>query len=216
MFELSYHGFYPYCEAKVLRSIVNRKCKLLKIKIFVLIFGFFWGLSSHARSLLNVELAERIQRSDGQELVLNGMGVRKKFFFNIYICGLYVSETTGEKPAIYDPAKAKRILMHFVYKSVDKNKLSDGWQEGFAANHSEQESQKLAKRLEQFNQVMETMQAGEQIVLDYYPAKGTVVSVKGQEKTVIEGGDFFNALLDVWLGDKPISSQLKAQLLGKS
>jgi hypothetical protein len=58
------------------------------------------------------------------------------------------------------------------------------------------------------------LQEGDLISLDYLPGKGTVVTIKGVEKGVVPGGDFYQALLKVWLGESPISKSLKRQLLG--
>jgi hypothetical protein len=55
---------------------------------------------------------------------------------------------------------------------------------------------------------------GDQIVLTYVPGKGTSVSAKGQAKGVIEGKDFSDALLSVWLGGNPVQEDLKKALLG--
>ena len=55
---------------------------------------------------------------------------------------------------------------------------------------------------------------GDQIVMTYVPGKGTIVSVKGAEKGVIEGKDFADALFAVWLGANPVQEDLKKALLG--
>ena len=47
------------------------------------------------------------------------------------------------------------------------------------------------------------------------PDAGTRVVVNGQPRgTTIAGEDFFNAILRIWIGDKPADSSLKPQLLG--
>ena len=55
---------------------------------------------------------------------------------------------------------------------------------------------------------------GEIIILDYAPENGTKVIIAGVEKGVIPGKDFNDAMLSIWLGDKPVSKDLKAKLLG--
>jgi hypothetical protein len=40
------------------------------------------------------------------------------------------------------------------------------------------------------------------------------VTFNGEKKAVIEGADFYTALLDVWLGEEPADDGLKDALLG--
>jgi len=51
------------------------------------------------------------------------------------------------------------------------------------------------------------------IVLDFNPTAGTRVVISGDEKGSIEGKEFNDALLKIWLGEEPISSGLKKDLL---
>ena len=51
--------------------------------------------------------------------------------------------------------------------------------------------------------------------LDYLPDRGTRVTINGDEKGWVEGADFNSALLAIWIGNDPISSKLKAKLLGQ-
>ena len=64
--------------------------------------------------------------------------------------------------------------------------------------------------------IPERSSTGDDIVLTYVPGRGTVVSVKGAEKGVIEGKDFADALFSVWLGPNPVQEDLKLALLGGS
>ena len=58
------------------------------------------------------------------------------------------------------------------------------------------------------------LKAGDVIYLDYIPSTGTQVTFNGEKKPVIEGADFYAALLDVWLGEEPADDDLKDALLG--
>ena len=60
-----------------------------------------------------------------------------------------------------------------------------------------------------------TVHAGDVILLDYIPGKGTIVNIRGEQQGVIEGEDFYSALLDVWLGDEPADDDLKEAMLGE-
>lgn len=107
----------------------------------------------------------------------------------------------------------KRMVMHFLYKEVGKEKLIEGWDEGFADNTKTDEVAKLQDRINTFNDMFVDVKKDDIIVLDFIPDKGTVVTIAKQEKGVVPGKDFNDALLRIWLGDEPVSSELKKELL---
>jgi hypothetical protein len=147
----------------------------------------------------------------GQALVLNGMGLREKFFVDVYVGGLYVKAKSADAKAIIAADEPKRIVMHFIYSSVPADKMRETYTEGFAANGGDA----FKAQVQTLNGYMEDLTSGDQVVLDYVPGTGTTVSVKGKVKGTIEGADFMKALFSVYLGATPPTSALKAGLLGQ-
>ena len=148
------------------------------------------------------------------ELQLNGVGYRTKFFFKIYIGALYLPEKSSSPEVILEQPGPKRIHMHFLYEEVEREKLVNGWNEGFENNNDEATLAKLKDRIEQFNNVFPTLREGDEVLLDYIPHKGTRVTIKGNEVALIKGRDFYQALLKIWLGDEPADEDLKEAMLG--
>ncbi len=107
----------------------------------------------------------------------------------------------------------KRVSMHFIHSEVSKEKLVDGWKDGFKKNQSREVRDELQERLSQFNAMFSDVKAGDVILLDYLPVEGTRVTVRGDVKGVIPGKDFNEALLSVWLGKKPADKGLKESML---
>ena len=62
--------------------------------------------------------------------------------------------------------------------------------------------------------MFETAHEGDVILLDYVPGTGTSVTINGTKIGTIPGEDFNQALLAVWLGDKPADDGLKEGMLG--
>jgi hypothetical protein len=149
----------------------------------------------------------------GPKLVLNGAGVRKKFFVKVYVGALYLPNKATTVAAVLNETGPKRVLMHFLYKKVEREKLTDGWKEGFE-NNSKTEMAQLRARLDDFNKLFTDVKKGDVILLDYLPGSGTRVTINGQEKGTIAGEDFNRALLKVWLGPEPADSGLKQAMLG--
>jgi len=150
----------------------------------------------------------------GQSLVLNGMGVRTKFFFKIYVGALYLPEKADTAEAVLAESGPDRILMHMTY-AVNKEQFADAWNEGFHDNNPDM-SQATQSGLVQFLAYFGSCKKGDVITLDYIPTQGTQISWNGEFKGNIPGEDFHKALLNVFLGPKPPSKDLKAGLLGKN
>ncbi len=59
-----------------------------------------------------------------------------------------------------------------------------------------------------------TVHGGDEIIFDYTPGTGTVVTIAGVQKGVVEGAAFNSALLSIWLGKEPVGEDLRDALLG--
>ena len=185
------------------------------LKLSFVFFGLFLSFTIQAITISNVDIAETVSHSDqSTKLILNGAGIRSKFIFDIYIGSLYLEKKAHTPDDIYKLHGEKRVSMHFLYKEVEKEKLIAGWNEGFKNNHDSATFEKLKSRLSRFNNLFSTVKKGDVINLNFIPTTGTSVVINNKTIGLIEGDDFFTALLKVWLGDEPADSNLKEAMLG--
>lgn len=183
------------------------------IIINVLLAGVL-AVPAQAAKVAGVKLDDSVQISaDTPKLMLNGAGIRKKAWIKVYVGALYLQNKATSVDAVLNQTGANRVLMHFLYKKVGRDKLVDGWKEGFSGNNPA-EMEKLKARLDDFNGLFSDAKKGDVILLDYLPGKGTRVTINGQAKGTIAGADFNKALLRVWLGEEPVDSGLKKAMLG--
>ena len=147
-------------------------------------------------------------------LTLNGAGIRSKFFVNVYIGALYLDKATHDANQALANTGAKSMQMFMLYKEVDADKITRGWIDGIKDNLGKAEQSKIADRLKTFNALFPDLHAGDHVNMDFIPGQGTSLSVNQQKLGQIEGDDFFNALLSVWLGSSPADKHLKSGLLG--
>ena len=175
----------------------------------------FFLLPVQAAEIADTQFEDEISIAGyNDKLQLNGIGMRYKFFFKIYIAALYLQEKNADVKQIIESVQAKRMVMHFLYDKVEKEKLLSAWVEGFEDNLSAEEYKSLEPRIKSFNSLFETVASGDVVFLDFIPGKGTRVTSKGQQKGVIEGADFYSVLLKIWLGDEPVDEDLKTALTG--
>lgn len=176
-----------------------------------------FALEGIAAELEGVRLEERI-RAGAQELQLNGIGLRLRAFFKVYVAGLYLQEKAAGAQAVLAAPGAKRVTL-VMLRDVGAESFTASLADGLRDNLSESE---LARHQPQIDALMATMQRigeakkGATIVLDYAPAAGTTVQVNGAPQGApIAGEEFFRALLRIWIGERPVSADLKKALLGE-
>ncbi|MDB4575751.1 chalcone isomerase family protein [bacterium] len=175
----------------------------------------FFSMATEARQLGDVTLPDKVKIPGSDvELLLNGMGYRTKFVFKIYVAALYTETSVTTRDSVQSLKGPKRIVMHMVYDEVEREKIIDGWNEGFEENNSDEQLKKLQARIDVFNSYFSDLKRGDVLLYDFIPGTGTRVTINGEEKGVIEGADFYAALLDIWLGDEPADDDLKDAMLG--
>ena len=163
-------------------------------------------------TLNGVTMPDTIQ-ARGYPLVLNGMGVRTKFGFKVYVAGLYLQQKSSDADAIIKSDAPKRIVLQFTH-TVTKNQMSDTFDESFTDNAPDAKAA-LKIDVDHFLGQLDTVHTGEQMVLTYIPGTGTIFLMNGSEKLTVPGPAFGQLLFSAWLGPKPPNPEMKKGLLGQ-
>ena len=181
-------------------------------RFLVTLAAFLMSVPVIAGQLAGVTLPDSVD-VNGTTLVLNGMGLRKKAVFKVYVGALYVSAKASDAQTLISVDAPKRLVMHFV-RDVGKDKITEGWREGFN-NNSPANVQVLQQRLDNFAVLWSDMANGDEAVMTYIPGTGLKLEIRGKEVGLIQGKQFADAVLACWIGPTPPSEELKAGLLGK-
>src|SRR5438552_8174407 len=102
----------------------------------VLLAGVFAG-AAHAGELEGVQLDDRVQ-VDGQALELNGMALRTRMFFKVYVAGLYLPQKVSTAERAIEGDGAKRIVL-VMMRDATAEQFCDSIEIGLEANHSDAE-----------------------------------------------------------------------------
>jgi hypothetical protein len=151
---------------------------------------------------------------NGQSLVLNGVGLRKKLFIKVYVGALYLPAKQSNPATVLATDQPRRMVMHFLY-SVSKNQMADAWDEGLKQNtpNASAEVQTAFKTLSSW---MEPIPSGNRLVLTYIPGTGTAVEVNGKAKGTLPGKATADAIVATWIGPDPApGADFKSAVLGK-
>jgi Chalcone isomerase-like len=171
-----------------------------------------------AAELEGVELADSAM-IDGQTVHLNGMALRTRYFFKVYVAGLYLPQKVSTAEAAFDAKGAKRIVL-VMMRDASAEQFCESIDAGLRANNSEAELERLGPQIEAlYTMIRSAAQApkGMRIVLDYTPSSGgtTLFVDHAALGPPMAGEEFFRALLRIWLGERPVQDDLKRLLLGQ-
>ncbi len=154
----------------------------------------------------------------GTDLRLNGAGIRYKAIFKVYAAGLYIKEkksTTADILALTGP---KRVSLHFL-RDVSSEDFGRGFMDGLKNNTERAERSKFIGQYQRFGDMFATvaeLKKGDTIHVDWVPGSGTTLVLNG--KRIIEPDPdpaFYNALLRIWLGEKPVDTSLRKAMLAE-
>jgi hypothetical protein len=163
-----------------------------------------------ARELEGATLADTLKAGE-KTVKLNGLGLRKKAMFKVYVGGLYLESPSKDAGAILATDEAKAIRMYFL-RDLKKGQLVEAFQEGFDANAKDKVAQKAA--FDKMLALVPDVKEGSTLTFTYLPGKGTTLQVGDKELGAFEGKGFADAVFSIWLGPKPPSEDLKKGMLG--
>ena len=153
----------------------------------------------------------------GQPLQLNGAGVRTRLMFKVYAAGLYVPQKANSAATLLGQKGPRRVAIGML-RNVDADTFVGSLNDGLKANLSEQQLAGFKAQIETLNANFKAVgeaKKGDQINFEFTPDAGTRIIVNGQPRgAAIAGESFFEAVLRVWIGDKPVDADLKKGLLG--
>lgn len=183
--------------------------KIALLALFALPCGL-WA-APETRALKGVAAPVTLQ-FEGKSLQLNGLGLRTKVVFKVYVGALYLEKASKDGAEIAASEQVKRIELTFL-RGVDGADVAKAIADGFA-NNAGDALPAIKERIAKFEKLIPDVKKGDKLAFTYRPGKGVEVEAGGKAAGSVEGKDFGDALLRVWLGPKPSDKALKDGLLG--
>lgn len=162
-----------------------------------------------------VKIADQLKLGD-TTLELNGVGVRSKFFMDLYVGSLYLPEKTEDASAILAKDEIQIIQLAIVSGMITSEKMQNATREGFN-NSLNGNAEPHQANIDQFISFFaEPIEDGDKFVIAYFPGSGIDVMKNGKKVGSIASGiDFKTAVFGIWLSHKPAQKDLKKSMLGK-
>ena len=146
-------------------------------------------------------------------LTLNGAGIRKKFFFKVYVGSLYTErKVTTPAQLLADPGE-KLIRMNFVHKKVEKEKIVEAFAEGLSNNSPVVRWSANAKAF--LSWFTSDFMAGDTVDISLSPDGTVSATHNGKALGTLRDPAVARAVLLIWFGEKPADGSLKKGMLGQ-
>ncbi len=191
---------------------IFRKTTYMKKWLLLLIVVFTLSLNAQTK-VSGITVPSQPQSVQG--LVMNGIGVRVKYFMDMYVGALYLKTKSSEAAPIIladEPMVIRlQIVSSLVSSDVMKEAVTEGFEKSTGGNTAIIKAE-IQKFMEAFN---EPIEKGDVFEIAYVPGTGVIVYKNGTAKKTITGMSFKKALFGIWLGAKPAQEDLKKGLLGK-
>jgi hypothetical protein len=190
---------------------------MTKFSFKALLAGAFLAcaFSATAAEVAGVKFPDTM-KVGGKELQLNGLGVRTKFIVKVYAAGLYLQEkqaTVEDILKVEGPRRMQLVMM----REISSDDFGNAFMSGINNNLDTKDKSKIVTQISKFGEMFaqfEALKKGDVLDLDWVPGVGTTCFLNGKKV-----GDttpdllFYNAILKIWLGEKPADSSLKTKLI---
>jgi len=150
----------------------------------------------------------------GQDLVLNGAGIRTRAIFKVYVGSLYLPAKSPDLAGVL--AKGPRRVQMNLLRTVSGEDLVNALVDGLKDNNTPQELAAVKAQTDEMVAIMKgfgDVKEGNVVTLDFVDG-ATKIGFNGAAKGSIAGEPFNRALMKIWLGDKPVQADLKKAMLG--
>ena len=176
------------------------------------------SLPAAAAEINGVKFADTV-KVGGSDLKLNGLGMRTKVVFKVYAAGLYLTEKKTT-PADVMVARGPRRVTLVMMRDLSSEDFGQAFMTGLNNNLSQAEKSKIVSQISKFGEIfasIDSLKKGDVLHIDWLPGTGTQTELNGKKVgEAVPDLAFYNAILRIWIGDKPADSSLKPALLGAS
>jgi hypothetical protein len=153
----------------------------------------------------------------GKDLKLNGAGMRTKYIVKVYAAGLYLPEKKNNTAEILKEEGPRRVTLQMA-RDISSEDFGKAFMDGLNENIDKAEKQRIVAQISKMGELfasVDGLKKGDVLHLDWIPGTGTQAELNGKKLGgPIPDVNFYNAILRIWLGDKPVDRSLKPALLG--
>lgn len=170
---------------------------------------------AEARTIGGVEMEETL-RSGNTALILNGAGIRQKFFVGLYVAGLYLKEKSSDYKQIMAQDENMAIKIKITSRLITPELFKEACEEGFERTTNGNTTPLRPKINLAYTAFSGKFAVGDVFDIIYEKGSGTSFFKNGKLIVKVDGLDFKSALFGIWIIDKPShkNENLRSGMLG--
>jgi len=186
---------------------------MIRLCVLILFFACC-AFAANAATLVKDFADKVVIEETGSVLTLRGWGVLKEDSIPMYQIAFYSLNPLKNTMEVLKDSGSKRLMIIFLkgdQNFVNNTKLA------ITKNNPPKMLSKEQISMSQFLKMIDLpFQAGDTLIIDYVPDVGTKVVASDSFRGIIQGQDFFNLIVKIWLGRQPPSQKLKQDLFNLS
>jgi hypothetical protein len=153
----------------------------------------------------------------GAPLQLNGVGLRAAFIYKVYLAGLYLPAKAASGAEAMSQAGPKRVQVRMLMDGPS-DEFAKAFTGGITKRTPAAQVAAMQDRIAAFDRTLRSVgkvHKGDIVDLDWLPAEGLAMRINGKAVgTPVPGADLYAAMLDIFVGDRPVDAKMKAGMLG--
>lgn len=192
------------------RKAMPRRKLLITSAIILTIL--FLTAGAQSAEIEGVVFEDSVQAGN-ERLTVRGTGLYRYLkFIKAYVGALYIAEGEPTENVMGDVGK--RLELEY-FHAIEGEDFGSATNKVVGKNVDGQTLEKLRPRIDEQNALYRSVQPGDRYALTYLPGRGTQLTLNGEPLgRPIPGAEFAFAIFAMWLGENPMNTSFKQQLMG--
>ncbi|MFP4159329.1 MAG: chalcone isomerase family protein [Desulfobacterales bacterium] len=157
-------------------------------------------------------------RVEGEELVLNGAGIREKFYLDVYAAGLYLRQPEKDHEKIMAADETMALKIRILSSMIGSKKFKEAALEGFE-EATDGNTDPIQDEIDLFLSAFSgEIEKGDEFDIHYIRGEGTKVykNQRDDPEVVVPGMPVKQALFGIWISNRSEENlqKLRKELLG--
>jgi hypothetical protein len=149
---------------------------------------------------------------ENETLVLNGLAIRKATIFKIrvLVAALYLPEVLSDAESILNSSGRKKLQIRFL-KNLSAKTIGNTWAEQLMKNCTK-DCNLIMQKSKELEGLLTDIRDKDLLIITFSKIQVTIAG-SNQKGGMIEGAEFAQAFLRIWIGSNPLNEDLKKSLL---
>lgn len=154
------------------------------------------------------------QQREYDDLTMNGLASFEQLRKEYYIAALYLETFSQDSGSIMNYSGMKRMELRIAIEEWSPRRFAQQWNQAILINNEQEALETYSDQILAFTNIPhEALVQGDRITIDLHPDDGTTVYINGNKVFNTSSSDFFDVLLNTWIGSRPPSSDFKRDIL---